>query len=437
VNEQQIAPRAWTGPDERDPSPHPLLGAVFRALDQAGMAWCLLRGKSGLGKPRGDIDLLVDWTDLRRLRKVLEPLGFVQLPESNQSSHRHFVSYHRPSRCWIWLHVVAELAFGPGYTLKTHAEAGCLARRQFEGSIAELAPDDALWAILLHCLLDKGAIAPRHRDRVRELVTTVRGDSPLAVVMERICAAEWTPARMVECVRRGDWSVLESAAPDLRGVCLRRRSWDAWHLRIPRASELIDRLRTAWRRRGLSVALLGPDGAGKSTLAGGIQDSFVFPTRSIYMGLTGGQLPRMDRLWIPGLVVLGRLCIFWARYLVAQYHKARGRLVIFDRYIYDAAVPHPDRLSRLRLAVRWVDGHACPGPDLVLVLSAAGHVMYARKEEYSPEVLESWRQSFLALHRRIPRLEVVDATLPEDTVCADAIDQIWRRYAARWSAYRQ
>jgi thymidylate kinase len=196
--------------------------------------------------------------------------------------------------------------------------------------------------------------------------------------------------------------------------------------------DLVTRLLQPRWGRGLTVALLGPDGAGKSTLAAGIQTSFIFPVRSIYGGLTGGMLLYVTRLRIPGVVILGRVLVFWCRYLVAQYHKARGRLVIFDRYIYDAAAPHPDRLTWMRRLSRWVDGHACPGPDLVLVLSVPGEVMYTRKGEYSAKTLEHWRQRFLALQSRLPQLEVVDTTRPKDEVRTDVVDRIWRRYAARW-----
>lgn len=77
-------------------------------------------------------------------------------------------------------------------------------------------------------------------------------------------------------------------------------------------------------------------------------------------------------------------------------------------------------------------GHSCPPPDLVLVLSAPGPVMYAKKREYSAETLEDWRQHFLALRRKLPQVELVDTTRPVDEVRADAMHRIWRRYPARW-----
>jgi thymidylate kinase len=178
--------------------------------------------------------------------------------------------------------------------------------------------------------------------------------------------------------------------------------------------------------------LLGPDGAGKSTLGMGLRNSFIFPVRLVYMGLTGGLLRHIARLHVPGLVLLARLLVLWCRYLMAQYHQLRGRLVVFDRYIYDAMVPHPDRLNWLRRASRWVDGRSCPGPDLVLLLNAPGKIMYERKGEYNPEQLEDWRQHFLALQRRIPQVETVDTAQAKDAARTEVIDRIWQRYVARW-----
>jgi thymidylate kinase len=185
-------------------------------------------------------------------------------------------------------------------------------------------------------------------------------------------------------------------------------------------------------RRGIGLALLGPDGAGKSTLAAGIENTFPLPVRRVYMGLTGGMLHWVDRLRIPGVVRVGRLSVIWARYLRGQYHIARGRLVVFDRYIYDAEVPTPHHQGPIGRLGRWIDGHSCPRPDLVVLLDAPGTLLHQRKGEYDPEILELWRQCFLTLKRRLPDLLVVDATQGTDCVQAEVIHRVWELYAARW-----
>jgi thymidylate kinase len=416
---------------------HPVLEDLFRAFEEAGIRWCLLRLPFDFGAPTGgDVDLLIDPADLDTVRPLLDTCGFVQIPARGRDVHTHFLSYHRATGCWIWLDIGTELSFGPHYALRTWAEEGCLARCRRDGTSVVLAPDDAFWVLLLHCLLDKGSVAVRHKARLQELVEKTCVDGPLAQVVEASCPAGWAPKRMMECVVCGDWGALEHLAPALTTTWLRRLRMGPQQMLLRRGVQLIEKLLTLRRHRGVSVALLGPDGAGKSTLATGIQNSFIFPVRLVYMGLTGGLLRHIARLHIPGLVVLCRLLVLWCRYLMAQYHQACGRLVVFDRYIYDAMVPHPERLNWLKRASRWVDGHACPGPDLVLVLNAPGEVMYARKGEYKPEQLEDWRQHFMALRHRLPQLQVIDTTRDADEVRVDVIERLWQRYAGRWRANR-
>ena len=188
----------------------------------------------------------------------------------------------------------------------------------------------------------------------------------------------------------------------------------------------------AWRARGVRAALLGPDGAGKSTLASGLENTVPLPMAQIYMGLTGGWLRRVDKLRLPGVVRAGRMLVIWGRYLRGFALAASGKLVIFDRYIYDAEVPTPYELGPAARLARWIDGHVCPGPDVTILLDAPGEVMYRRKGEYDAETLEHWRQRFLGVRRRVPDIEVVDTTRPADVVLRDVTARIWRRYAVRW-----
>jgi hypothetical protein len=414
------------------PPLHPLLETVFLALEIAGFRWALLRVPENLAIPDGDIDLLVDRADLRRASSILQSLGFAPVPDHGYGFH--FLRYHKDTGCWLWLHVVTELSFGPYYALKTGAGAGCLARRQRLGALVTLAPDDAFWALLLHCIIDKGTIAPRHQRHLQALVGKVQLTGPLACFIDQVLPPDWSVSHLLTGLRCGNWPALERLRPSLSARWRLKQGITDRHLRTLGLLRAKHQARTLLRRRGLSVALIGPDGAGKTTLAEAIQRDFILPVRIIYGGLTGGRLPQVDALRVPVLVVGGRFGVFWCRYLLALYHQLHGRLVVFDRYIYDAVAPTPYRLSRLQRVYRWLDGHACPPPDLVLLLDAPGEVMHRRKGEYSPPELEDWRQHFLTLRRRLRRLEVVPTTRDQDLVRRDVINRIWRYHAARWSA---
>ena len=408
----------------------PQLAELFHQFDRAGARWCVLRLPAGPGNSDGDVDLLVDPTDVRLMRQVLMGLEFVPVPAGGRDYH--FLSYQQPTGRWIWIHIVTELSFGRYSVLQTRAEAGCLMRRERDGAMFTLAPDDAFWVLLLHCLVDKSSIAARHRTRLQALAAVALTKSPLAQVVAAACPDGWTLARILQYARDGRWVQLEQFGPAFTRSWMRRQHIGTWTILLHRVSQLIVKLINLPRSRGLGVALLGPDGAGKTTVIADVQKDFILPVRSVYMGLTGGLLPRADSLRFPVLVAFSRLVIFWCRYLIAQYHQSRGRLVIFDRYIYDAEVPTPYPLSRLKKAYRWMDGHALPAPDLVLVLSAPGEIMYQRKREYNPEMLEDWRQHFLALQKRMRQAEIVDTTRDRDVVRIDVTERIWQQYASRW-----
>jgi hypothetical protein len=183
-------------------------------------------------------------------------------------------------------------------------------------------------------------------------------------------------------VRREQWHQLEQQGPALAAAWGRRQGWNAALGRLERWLRQVP-ARLGCLRRGLSVALLGPDGAGKSTLVAGLTHAFVTDARIIYLGfgISGGQSrpPLLARLRLPVLGAPGRLLVLWDRFLRACFHQTRGRLVLFDRYTFDALAPPPGRCSWLRRISPWIKARACPVPDLVVVLDVPGTVMFQPK----------------------------------------------------------
>lgn len=407
----------------------PLLRASFAALNGAGVRWCLLRGgPDDLAQGARDVDLLVAEVDWPRLDGLFAGLGLLRVPGYGRGPAGFFVGRDADVGAWVRLDATVDLAFGRFSQFETGTAAGCLARLRQRDAIPVLGPDDAFWGLVLHCVLEKGFVADRHATRLQALVDEAWDDGPLGAFIASILPADWGPPRMRAAVRAGDWADLVGLQT---GMLLRLWRRDV----IGTVGRVVVRAiqrglgfgRLLRRRWGVSVALLGPDGAGKTTLGAAIAADFGLPVRRIYMGMwSRSQRGVLGR--IPGLSILARPFAAWRKGLVAEYHRAHGRLVIFDRYTYDALIPPRGPLVFLKRPYFWILAHTAPAPQLVVVLDAPGQLLFARKGEFDPVRLEEDRLAFRALGDRLDSLRVVDAARSPDAVRAEVVDLIWQRY---------
>lgn len=208
-----------------------------------------------------------------------------------------------------------------------------------------------------------------------------------------------------------------------------------------------------------TIAIIGADGAGKTTIATMIERANPRGVKYVYMGanIESGnyRLPtsrlilylklrayrkKAERKGITDpdyisthneahrevkygrlgswLQMANRLLEGAYRQTVAALFQLRGKTVICDRHLYiDGLVirKSPRLVNRFYL---WALTHLFPKPDLVIFLDAPPEVLLARKGEGTLERLEEWRATYLRAGELLPNFITVDASQPLQTVYA-------------------
>lgn len=192
-----------------------------------------------------------------------------------------------------------------------------------------------------------------------------------------------------------------------------------------RIAEQVGRTRALWHRPGPTVAFLAPDGAGKSTLIESLRTSMPVPVTVGYLGLYPSGAATSSVRGLGTVLVLGRI---WRRWLHCAAASARGGVVLFDRYVYDALIPSGRAPLRTRLR-RGLLARSLPAPTLTIVLDVPADVLHARKGEKDVARLDAERAAYAALARRLPRAVVVDASGTRDEVQCKVTALIWELLA--------
>jgi thymidylate kinase len=210
-----------------------------------------------------------------------------------------------------------------------------------------------------------------------------------------------------------------------------------------------------------TVAVVGADGSGKSTVIENILKSSVEPIKCIYMGASidasnvslpttrlllnlkkrrmerfvdaSGRLPpaalmtpEMKAIMPAGkfakaLGLVNRVAEEWYRQLHVWAYRLRGYTVLCDRhflfeYCPDAASSH-EKDEPLSVRIHsWLLRRLFPKPDLVIFLDAPVETLYARKTEWPHEHLERQRTGIIEQGRVCDNFVQIDASQPLESV---------------------
>lgn len=214
-----------------------------------------------------------------------------------------------------------------------------------------------------------------------------------------------------------------------------------------------------------TVAIIGVDGAGKTSVCQETMKSFPLPIKYMYMGpgieSSNFSLPtsrlflalklrsykksakhlgitdpqyltthhiehRRDKRGKIGatLRLFNRTAEAWYRQIISWIYQIRGFVVLYDRHFIFDATPGGGitGISKMRLTDRvnyWLLDVLYPKPNLIIFLDAPPEVLYSRKKEANLEYLARRRKAFLEQGSISENFIRIDATQPLEKVLSD------------------
>lgn len=223
----------------------------------------------------------------------------------------------------------------------------------------------------------------------------------------------------------------------------------------------------------LSVALIGLDGAGKTTIGRELERSLPLPVKYVYMGINhassnvllptsrlalalkrgfGRRNPEVasspeiiasskntvSRLaaWLRSYLSLANLLAEESfRHSLVWYYQRRGKVVLLDRWFfadyYTSERSHYPQQPVSRRIHDYMLRRVYPQPDLVIYLEAPAEVLFARKREGTLETLKRRQKLYSQLRGLVKHFAVVDATQPPYSVAQEVTSLIDHFYKAR------
>jgi thymidylate kinase len=472
-----------------------LVGELTCALDAGAIAYCHWKSNAFLDRSRrgeNDLDLLIGRADVDSFSTIIHGLGFKQAvnPSSSLPAVEDYYGYDKPSGRTVHVHAHYQLVVGDDLTknYRIPLEAAFLESTVRDGEFRVPIPELELIVLVIRLTLKHSTwdalLAGRSKvpSSAREELASLRAradekqmssllkehlpfversafdaalDSVESRVTARIRAGRPLVAQLGICARR-------SRTADV-GLKLWRRALGTARARLPLRAP-----RKQLAGGGAIIALVGADGAGKSTCVDGLASwlSKDFAVAKLHLG----RPPRsaltllIDPLvkFVLGLAALRRRVsnrgavgprtgsrardvhtVTTARDRYLTYRRAcrlagNGTLVVCDRFPLpqlelmdapkldrEALRPTAGRLERRLASLERRYYRAIALPDVLVVLRVDPEIAVMRKPDEQPDFVRArWREIWEVEWDGIPA-HVVDAGRSAPEVLSDVKTLVW------------
>jgi thymidylate kinase len=415
---------------------------LLDTLERECSAYCVLAGYDLLPEATlSDIDFMVPDADLARLPGILagaaaaSGMALVQSLE-HEITACYYVLAAVDGPTVTFLHPDASGDYRRRGRLLMRADDVLARRRRHPRGFWIPSAQDG-FAYYLMKRIDKQLFDSGHGGYLSRLYA----ETPTAC---RAALRRLWPASSAELIARAAesncWQHVMDALPrlarELHSYAPRQARWRD----VP--SELARRVRRVLYPTGITVACIGPDGVGKSTIIDALESGLRlgfrrtarFHTRPTLLKGTSASRQftpdphgRTNRGVLPSMA---KVFYFAADYLLGYWTHVRpmlvrSTLVIFDRYFFDLFVDQRRfRYGGPAWLVRCM-ARIIPRPDVILLLSAPAATVHARKQELSIAEIERQLREYLRLAAN-PRLRIrsINAARPVDEVISDCYREI-------------
>lgn len=427
------------------------LHLFFLSLEAYDIRYCILHSYERLPEVSSDLDIAIHQADVEVLQLV-----FARLSERGYSLVQRF-NYAVGAGYFIFIWFEAHALKSIAIDVITEHRRGGLILANGETLLASkeryadfwIANPRTQFSYLLGKNILKGTIAPRLQRRLHDLAVELGYNECIAITSD-LFGKRLAPGVTNACLA-GEFDAL---LPSLTASIKRTRYVRDWSAPFRWCLGETCRIIARWfRPTGLSIALVGPDGVGKSTLVEHLTQRLqpLFRRSRAYHWRAGmlwsenhsqqntePHAQRKSTMLSSVSRLTAHLIDYWLGYwLRVRPMLARSGLIVFDRCFHDIQI---DPVRYRYSGPAWFSSILCrlaPRPDLALAVDAPEHVVLSRKQEVSEEELTSQRIRYLQLVTQFTHCNYVDgAQSPED--CAfiaaqSAIKVLSMRVAKRYS----